>query len=76
MTQFIIPRPAAVTGEMGLVKDTNSVKRAEIRYGVELVGYTARWNNKFRVYVKDVKLGVWHGPYPLNEDDLQPFEKG
>ena len=69
-----IPRPAGMeTRPMGLVKDTDSARRAEIRYGVSLVGYTVCWNEKMRVYVWDSGLRLWHGPYTLNDGDLQTF---
>ena len=70
-----IPRPAGIVFEaMGIVNDTDSVRRAEIRYGVILAGYTACWTEKLRVYVWDGSLKLWRGPYLLNDGDLEPWK--
>jgi len=69
-----IPRPAGmVFSPMGIVNDTDSTRRAELRYKVVLVGYTACWTEKLRVYVWDGSLKLWRGPYLLNDGDLQPY---
>ena len=59
--------------EMGIVNDTDSTRRAELRYKVDLVGYTACWDEYLRTRVWDSKIGMWRGPYLLNDGDLQPY---
>ena len=62
-----IPRPAGIVFEaMGIVNDTDSTRRAELRYKVDLVGYTACWDEYLRTRVWDGKIGMWRGPYLLN----------
>ena len=70
-----IPRPAGIVFEaMGIVNDTDSTRRAELRYKVDLVGYTACWDEYLRTRVWDSKIGMWRGPYLLNDGDLESWK--
>ena len=65
--------PGMAHDVMGIVQDTENVRRIEQRYGCNLVDYSAYWTDNYRAYVWDKSIGQWRGVYPLQKDDLQPF---
>jgi hypothetical protein len=66
-----VNNPGRPYDEMGIIKDTENVRAVEEIYKVDLVGYSAWWDDNFRAKVWDSKINQWRGVYPLREDDFQ-----
>jgi len=67
-------KPAPLPNDvMGHVLDTENVRAMEVKYGRPLVGYSAKWTDRYRVYVWESNR--WHGVYPLTKDDVQAHRK-
>lgn len=70
-----IYKPAPLPGDlMGHVKETQHVLELEKRYDCQLVGYSAKWTDGYRVQVWD--NNQWRGVYPMNADDVELHLKG
>ena len=69
--------PAAVTGIMGHVKDTQHVEELERKYGTVLIGMSAKWQIKNGEYRVEVAHNTsWRGVFPMTADDLEIYERG